>query len=105
MSTPKSGVVSEQVASALDLVIHTARMRDGTRKVINVSEVVGMEGDIVTMQEIVRFERQGVDKDNKVVGEFQYTGVQPSCLKKFKEYGISYDSTNLASLAPAGSLW
>jgi pilus assembly protein CpaF len=97
--------IREQVASALDLVIHTARLRDGTRKIINVSEVVGMEGDIVTMQEIVRFERQGVDKDNKVVGEFQYTGVQPSCLKKFKEYGISYDSSNLATLAPAGSLW
>ena len=67
-------------------------MRDGSRKVTSVSEVVGMEGDIVTMQEIVRFAQHGMDENNKVVGEFQYTGVQPICLKRFAEYGVSYDS-------------
>ena len=75
--------IREQIASALDLVVHTARLRDGSRKVIGVSEVVGMEGDIVTMQEIVRFAQRGVDKENKVLGEFCYTGVQPICLKRF----------------------
>ena len=97
--------IREQISSAIDLVIHTARMRDGTRKVISVSEVVGMEGDIVTMQEIVRFAQQGVDKENRVVGEFQYTGVQPNCLTRFREYGISYDQRALTALASAGSLW
>ena len=97
--------IREQISSAIDLVIHTARLRDGTRKVMSVSEVVGMEGDIVTMQEIVRFAQQGVDKENKVVGEFQYTGVQPSCLARFREYGITYDQRDLTTLASAGSLW
>ena len=75
--------IREQIASALDLVVHTARLRDGSRKVIGVSEVVGMEGDIVTMQEIVRFSQRGVDKENRVLGEFCYSGVQPVCLKRF----------------------
>ncbi len=53
--------IREQIASALDIVVHTARLRDGSRKVIGVSEVVGMEGEIVTMQEVVRFAQHGVD--------------------------------------------
>jgi pilus assembly protein CpaF len=97
--------IREQIASAIDLIIHTARLRDGTRKVVSVSEVVGMEGEIVTTQEIVRFAQRGVDKENKVIGEFQYSGVQPDCLTRFKEYGISFDQRALTSLAPMGSLW
>ena len=58
--------IREQIASALDIVVHTSRMRDGSRKVVGISEVVGMEGDIVTMQEIIRFAQHGVDKENKV---------------------------------------
>jgi pilus assembly protein CpaF len=97
--------IREQIASALDLVIHTARMRDGSRKVVGVSEVVGMEGDIVTMQEIIRFSQRGVDKENKVLGEFCYSGVQPVCLKRFAEYGIPYDARNLSELEPVKALW
>ncbi len=97
--------IREQIASALDLVVHTARMRDGSRKVIGVSEVVGMEGDIVTMQEIIRFTQRGVDKENRVLGEFCYTGVQPVCLKRFAEYGISYDTRELSELAELKTLW
>ena len=97
--------IREQIASALDFVIHTARLRDGSRKVVAVSEVVGMEGDIVTMQEIVRFSQHGVDKDGKVVGEFAYTGVQPLCLKRFEEYGVTYDANGLNKLALLHSVW
>ncbi len=97
--------IREQIASALDLVVHTARLRDGSRKVTGVSEIVGMEGDIVTMQEIVRFAQHGVDKDNRVLGEFCYTGVQPTCLKRFAEYGIEYDSRALNGLSALPSLW
>jgi pilus assembly protein CpaF len=97
--------IREQIASALDLVVHTARLRDGSRKVIGVSEVVGMEGDVVTMQEIVRFAQHGVDKENRVLGEFCYTGVQPVCLKRFVEYGIEYDSRALNGLSALPSLW
>jgi pilus assembly protein CpaF len=97
--------IREQISSALDMVVHTARLRDGSRKVTSISEVVGMEGDIVTMQEIVRYAQRGVDKENKVVGEFQFTGVQPNALRRFAEYGVSYDSTNLTSLAPVDARW
>jgi pilus assembly protein CpaF len=97
--------IREQIASALDMVVHTARLRDGTRKVIGVSEVVGMEGEVVTMQEVVRFAQQGVDADNKVIGKFCYTGVQPSCLRRFAEYGIEYDARALNELEPMPALW
>ncbi len=97
--------IREQVSSALDIVIHTARMRDGTRKLTGVSEVVGMEGDIVTMQEIVRFSQRGVDQDNRVLGEFCYTGVQPGCLKRFAEYGVPYNSRGLNELSLLSSVW
>ncbi|HEX3457972.1 MAG TPA: CpaF family protein, partial [Candidatus Baltobacteraceae bacterium] len=97
--------IREQIASALDLVVHTSRMRDGTRKVLGVSEVVGMEGDIVTMQEVVRFAQHGVDDDNKVIGDFCYTGVQPVSLKRFAEYGVPYDHRDLNQLKPMPVLW
>lgn len=97
--------IREQIASALDLVVHTARLRDGSRKVVGVSEVVGMEGDIVTMQEILRFAQRGVDKENRVLGEFCYSGVQPVCLKRFAEYGIPYDPRALNELSPLKALW
>ncbi len=90
--------IREQIASALDIVIHTSRLRDGSRKLLGVSEVVGMESDVVTMQEIIRFAQHGVDADHKVIGEFCYTGVQPMCLKRFEEYGVPYDSRGLSEL-------
>ncbi|HEY1883612.1 MAG TPA: ATPase, T2SS/T4P/T4SS family [Candidatus Cybelea sp.] len=91
--------IREQIASALDLVVHTSRLRDGSRKVIGISEVVGMEGDIVTMQEIIRFAKRGIDKENNVVGEFVFTGIQPISVKRFEEYGIPYDPRTLNELA------
>jgi Flp pilus assembly CpaF family ATPase/MinD-like ATPase involved in chromosome partitioning or flagellar assembly len=97
--------IREQIASAVDLIIQTARMRDGSRKIISISEIVGMEGDVVTMQEIVRFAQHGVDLENRVEGEFQYTGVQPNALRRFEEYGITYDVRHLSTLASAGALW
>jgi pilus assembly protein CpaF len=97
--------IREQIASALDLVVHTARLRDGSRKVVGISEVVGMEGEIVTMQEILRFAQRGIDKDNKVLGDFCYSGVQPVCLKRFAEYGIPYDARNLSQLEALKTLW
>jgi len=100
-----SRAIREQIASALDLVVHTARMRDGTRKVVGVSEVVGMEGDIVTMQEIMRFAQHGVDEQGQVIGEFSYTGGQPVCLKRFAEYGIAYDARELNELKLLSTLW
>ncbi|HVA27483.1 MAG TPA: ATPase, T2SS/T4P/T4SS family [Candidatus Baltobacteraceae bacterium] len=96
--------IREQVSSAVDLIIQTARMRDGSRKVISVAEVVGMEGDLITMQEIVTYKMLGFS-DNVVRGQFEYSGVQPACLKRFEEYGISFDVQQFGTLAAAGGLW
>ncbi|HLY02477.1 MAG TPA: ATPase, T2SS/T4P/T4SS family [Candidatus Cybelea sp.] len=90
--------IREQISAALDLVVHTSRLRDGARKLIGVSEVVGMESDVVTMQEIMRFAQHGVDAEGKVIGEFVYTGVQPMCIKRFEEYGIPYDPRGLSEM-------
>ena len=83
--------IREQVAGAVDLVVQVARLRDGSRRVTGVSEIVGMEGDVVTMQELVRYNQRGVDADGTVLGEFEPCGVQPNCLTRFEELGVPYD--------------
>ena len=97
--------IREQVASAINVVIQVARLHDGSRKVVSISEVVGMEGEIVTMQELVRYQQHGLDLDGKVIGEYQFTGVQPQCLKRFEEVGVAYDVRELSSLKLVESLW
>src|ERR671916_3304601 len=67
----------QQIASAINLVIQAARLSDGTRRVTSISEITGMEGDTITMQEIFMYERNGIDKDGRVVGRFRPTGVRP----------------------------
>ncbi|MFN2481537.1 MAG: CpaF family protein [Pyrinomonadaceae bacterium] len=78
----------QQIASALDLVIQAARLSDGTRRVTSISEITGMEGETITMQEIFQFERKGVDKDGKVIGRFRPTGVRPRFAERLKLYGM-----------------
>jgi pilus assembly protein CpaF len=97
--------IREQVSSAVNVVIQLARLRDGSRKVVALSEIVGMEADVVTMQDLVRFTQRGVDEHNRVIGEFQYTGVQPQALRRFQEYGVDYDGRSLTYLEPAVNLW
>jgi pilus assembly protein CpaF len=89
--------ISEQIANAVNIIVQTSRMRDGSRKVMAVSEVVGMEGDVITMQDIIKFDEQGITPEGKVRGEFVFTGVQPVCLKRFEELGIAYDIRELSS--------
>ena len=97
--------IREQIASAVDAVVQIERMRDGTRKCTSITEVVGMEGDIVTMQELIRYQQRGLDLDGKVTGEFQYTGVQPHYTSRFEEAGVHFDARELAQLQSAGSAW
>ena len=78
----------QQIASALDLVIQAARLSDGTRRVVSISEITGMEGDTITMQEIFQFERKGIDKDGQVIGRFRPTGVRPRFAERLKVYGM-----------------
>src|SRR5262245_17101573 len=77
-----------QIASAIQLVVQQTRLSDGSRKVTSVSEITGMEGDIITMQEIYVFEKMGVTQDGKVIGRFRATGVRPKCCERLKASGI-----------------
>jgi pilus assembly protein CpaF len=79
--------IREQVASAIDLVIHQERMRDGTRKVVNITEVSGMEGDIITMTDLFVFEQTGFE-DGKVIGRLRPTGLRPKFMDKIEMTGI-----------------
>jgi pilus assembly protein CpaF len=78
----------QQIASALNLVLQAARLSDGTRRVTSISEITGMEGDTITMQEIFQFERKGMDKDGRVIGRFRPTGVRPRFAERLKIYGM-----------------
>lgn len=80
--------IRSQIASAVDIVVQIARMRDGSRKIINISEVTGMEGDIITMQDLFRFEQQGIDSDGRLRGEFVSEGLRPMCSEKLELNGI-----------------
>jgi pilus assembly protein CpaF len=79
--------IREQMASAIDLIVHQDRMRDGTRKVTSISEIQGMEGDVITMSEIFRFEQTGIE-NGKVIGRLRPTGLRPKFMFKIQEAGI-----------------
>jgi pilus assembly protein CpaF len=78
----------QQIASAIQVVIQAQRLSDGTRKISSISEIVGMEGDVITMQEIFAFERMGMDENDRVIGRFRATGIRPHFTERLKAYGI-----------------
>jgi pilus assembly protein CpaF len=78
----------QQIASAIQLVVQQTRLADGSRKVTSVAEITGMEGDVITMQEIFVFEKTGVTQDGKVTGRFRATGVRPKCAERLRAAGI-----------------
>jgi pilus assembly protein CpaF len=78
----------QQISSAINLVIQGARLQDGTRRVTSISEITGMEGETITMQEIFLFERNGIDKEGKVIGKFKATGIRPRFAERLKAHGI-----------------
>ena len=78
----------QQIASALDIVIQVARLSDGTRRITSISEITGMEGETITMQEVFMYERKGIDKDGKVIGRFRPTGIRPRFAERLKIYGM-----------------
>jgi pilus assembly protein CpaF len=83
-----SRAIREQIAAALHVIIQISRFPDGTRKVTHVSEVSGMEGQVVTMQDIFRFEQTGVDAEGRVKGAFRSTGIRPRFAERFESLGI-----------------
>ena len=78
-----------QIASALHVVVQIGRLSDGRRRLLSLSEIVGMEGEVVTMQEIFRFKMQGRDDNNQVIGHFEATGIRPKLLDELSSHGIN----------------
>jgi len=89
-------VIREQIASAINVIIHTSRLRDGSRKVMSVDEVTGMEGDVIVMQELFAYRLQGLSHE-VVQGQFEYTGIRPESMKRFDEQGVPFDLARLSS--------
>ena len=84
--------IRKYISSALNVIIHLARMVDGSRKVVSFQELTGMEGDVVTMQEIFSFEQTGVDETGRIKGKFRAKGIKPRFIEKFKALNISISS-------------
>jgi pilus assembly protein CpaF len=87
-----SKAIREQMSSALQIIIQVARLSDGGRRVVKVTEVTGMEGDVIVMQDIFVFEKQGVDQEGKVNGVFRSTGVRPKFVDILLAAGIQLDT-------------
>jgi len=81
--------IRQQIASAVNIIVQVSRMPDGTRKVTGISEITGMEGDVITMQEIFVFERTGIGPDGKVIGRFRATGIRPKCSDRIMAAGMT----------------
>ena len=80
--------IRSQIASAIDVVVHLERMRDGTRKVVQITEVTGMEEEVITMQDVFRFVRNGVDAQGRVVGRFAPSAVRPRVFDRLLDMGL-----------------
>ena len=81
--------IREQIASAVDLIVHTARLKDGSRKVVNITEVYGTEDDEILTQDVFAFEQTGIDDNGRIVGELRPTGVRPTFMGQFARGGIA----------------
>ena len=82
-------VIRTQIAAAIDVVLQVERHEDGKRRLVSIQEIVGMEGDIITMSELFRFERRGIDENGNVIGEFRATGVVPRFRETLERRGIA----------------
>jgi pilus assembly protein CpaF len=89
MNIPEKAI-RRQIASALDVVVQVSRLSDGTRKIVTVSEITGMEGDIVTMQDIFVFQKRGIRENGEVLGEFVPTGIRPKFAERLLLSGIQF---------------
>jgi pilus assembly protein CpaF len=78
----------QQIAAAINLIVQCARLNDGSRKITHVTEIIGMEGEIITMQDIFKFTRTGVGPKGEVLGSFRPTGIRPRCSEKLEAYGF-----------------
>jgi pilus assembly protein CpaF len=83
-----SEFIRRYISSAIDIIIHTARLADGKRKILSFQEITGMEGNVMTLQEIFSYRKEGIDQEGKVEGDFEFHGVRPNFMEKLKIAGI-----------------
>ncbi|MDX1493928.1 MAG: CpaF family protein, partial [Longimicrobiales bacterium] len=91
--------VRTQIASAIDIVVQVSRLSDGSRRVRQITEVVGMEGDVITMQDIFTFEQTGVEEDGRVIGHLRPTGIRPKCMERLQAHGFQMSAEAFSDLA------
>lgn len=80
--------IREQIAGAVDLIIQQARLKDGSRKIVSVTEVIGMEGDTIVLQDLFEYQQIGTNADGKLIGKYASTGIRPRCSEKLERYGF-----------------
>ncbi|MFB3826738.1 MAG: CpaF family protein [Bryobacteraceae bacterium] len=104
MANSNMGVraIRQQVASAVDLFVQVARFSDGSRRITHITEVVGMEGEMVTIQDIFVFDKTGVGEDGKVKGRFRATGIRPKCYERMKACGINMPGSLFQTVVEIG---
>jgi pilus assembly protein CpaF len=84
---PKEAI-SRQIAESVDLIVQVKRLRDGSRRTTNITEVIGMEGDVIVTQELFKFEYLDENEDGKIIGEFRPSGLRPYTLEKARQFGF-----------------
>ncbi|MNK71454.1 putative conjugal transfer protein [compost metagenome] len=82
--------IREQIAAAINLIVQVSRLKDGSRKVTRISEVIGMESELIIMQDLFTFDQKTVDDEGKVVGDFRYTGLMPHAAEQFERVGLKF---------------
>ena len=93
-------LIRGQIASAIGMIVQVMRLSDGKRRLMSVTEITGMEGQVVQMQEIFAFQRTHTEADGTVRGEFRATGLRPRCLDEMQRRGLSYDNANFDPARP-----
>ena len=83
-----TAAVRSQIASAVNLIVQASRLQDGSRRMTSITEITGMEGEVISMQEVFRYERLGLAPDGKIVGRFTATGVRSHFSDRFRQWGF-----------------
>jgi septum site-determining protein MinD len=97
--------IREQIANAVDLIVQISRLSDGSRRILNITEVQGMQGETVTLQDVFEFKETGFDKNRKITGQYLSKGLIPKFIQELKEKGVGIPKdlfSNEAPAAPAG---
>jgi pilus assembly protein CpaF len=92
----------QQISSAVDMFVQVSRFSDGTRRLTHVTECVGMEGDLITMQDIFVFEKTGITENGRVTGRFRATGIRPKFYDRLKTCGIQLPASMFQTIVEIG---